>query len=62
VRRSYSKPQSLATEGEALAFHKFLAEMVIVEAEVGAAGQPQDALAHGLGQAAVAGPPPIGVS
>src|SRR5258708_15935534 len=51
-----------ATEREALVFHEFLAEMVIVEADVGAAGQPQEALAHGLGQAAVAGPPPLGVT
>jgi len=53
--------KSLPTEREALAFHKLLAEMVIVEAGIGAACQPQDALAYGSGQAAVARPPAIGV-
>ena len=53
--------QGLATQRDPLALDKLLAQMVIVEAGVGAACQPQDAFEHGIGQTAVAGPPTIGV-
>jgi hypothetical protein len=41
--------KGFATEGETLVFHKFLAKVVIVEARVRAACQPQDALTHSSG-------------
>jgi len=53
--------KGLATEREALALDQFLAEVVIVEAGVGATGQPHHGLAHGIGQATVAGAPTMGV-
>src|SRR5271169_2462340 len=51
-----------ATERKALALDQFFAEMMVVEAGVGAAGQQDDALGQGLGQATVTGPPAVGVS
>ena len=53
--------KGFAIEREALALDKFFAEVVIVEAGVGAACQLHDALAHGVRQAAVAGSPAISV-
>src|SRR5256886_515787 len=54
--------QSFATERKALALDQLLAEMVVVEARIGAARQLHDPLAHGVGQPAVTGPPAVGVS
>jgi hypothetical protein len=59
--RTQQPAKGLATEREALALDKCLAEVVIVEAGVGAACQPHDALPHSIRQAAVAGSPAIGV-
>ena len=53
--------QGLAAEGEALDLAKFFAEVVIVEASVGGAGQADDGLADPQGQAAGAGSSAIGV-
>jgi hypothetical protein len=53
--------QGFATEGKALALDQLFAEMVIVEAGVGAARQLHDPLAHGVGQATGTGPPAVGV-
>ena len=54
--------QCFAAEGKAFALDQFLAEMVVVEAGIGAARQLHDALAHASGQATVAGPAAAGVS
>jgi hypothetical protein len=53
--------QRFATERKALALDQFLAEMVMVEAPLGVARELHNALAHGQGQATVAGPRAIGV-
>ena len=53
--------QGLAAEREALDLTKFFAEMVIVEAGIGSACQSHDPLAHGVGQATVAGSAAAGV-
>ena len=54
--------QGFTAEGKALALDQFLAKMVVVEADISAPGQLHDAPAHGVGQAAVAGPAAVGVS
>src|SRR5229473_1851349 len=53
--------QGFATEGKALALDQLLAEMVIVEAGVGATRELDDPLAYGIGQATRAGPASVGV-
>jgi len=53
--------ESFATEGEALDLTKLFAEVVIVEAGVGGAGQADGGLAHPIRQAAGAGPSAVGV-
>jgi hypothetical protein len=53
--------KGLAPERKALVLDELLAEMVIVEARVSVARQLHDPLAHGIGQATVAGPPAVGV-
>src|SRR5438270_3724815 len=53
--------ESFAAEGEALDLAKFFAEVVIVEAGIGGAGQTNDVLANPGGQAAGAGPSAVGV-
>ena len=53
--------KSFATEGKALALDQLLAEMVVIEAGIFAARQLHQLLAHGVGQATVAGSPAVGV-
>jgi hypothetical protein len=53
--------ESFAAEGEALDLTKFFAEVVIVEAGIGGAGQAKGGLAYPGWQAAGAGPSAIGV-
>ena len=53
--------QGLAAEGEAFDLAKFFAEMVIVEASIGGAGQTEGGLAHPFRQATGAGPSAVGV-
>ena len=53
--------QGFAAEGEAFDLAKFFAEMVIVEAGVGGAGQANDGSAYPGGQTAGAGPSAAGV-
>ena len=53
--------KGFATEGEAFDLAEFLAEVVIIEASVSGARQPQDAAAHPVGQTAGAGAPAAGV-
>lgn len=53
--------QGLAAKREAFDFAKFFAEMVIVEARVGGAGQADHGLARAERQAAGAGPAAVGV-
>src|SRR5450631_77779 len=53
--------QGFAAEREAFLFGELLAEMVIVEPGIGGAGQAQDAVTHGLGQAARTGSSATGV-
>jgi hypothetical protein len=54
--------KSFATERKALALDQLLAEMVIVEAGIGAARQLDDPLAHGVRQTTGAGTAAVGVS
>jgi len=54
--------QGFATERKAFALDQLLAEMVVVEAGVGAARQLDDPLAHSIRQATGAGTPAVGVS
>ncbi len=54
--------QGFPTEGKALALDQLFAEVVVVEAGVGAARELHDALAHDVRQATVAGPAAVGVS
>ena len=58
---SQQTAKGLAAEGEALDLAKFLAEVVIVEASIGGAGQTKGGLAHPLRQAMRAGPSAVGV-
>ena len=53
--------QGFAAEREAFLLDELLAEVMVVEAGIAGAGQLQDAIAHALGQAAVAGPAAAGV-
>src|SRR5260370_8711558 len=53
--------QGLAAQGETLDLAKFLAQVVIVEAGIGRAGQTDDGLPHSGGQAAGTGSSAIGV-
>jgi hypothetical protein len=53
--------EGLAAEGEALDLAKFFAEVMIVEAGIGGAGQTKDGLAHTGRQAAGAGASAVGV-
>ncbi len=53
--------EGFATEGEALALDQLFAEVVVVEAHIGATRQLQDPLADGIGQAPGAGPAAVGV-
>ncbi len=54
--------QGFTAKGKALALDQLLAEMVVVEADVGGARQLHDALTDGFGQATGAGPAAVGVS
>jgi hypothetical protein len=54
--------QRFATERKAFALDQLLAEMVVVEAGVGAARELDDPPAHGIRQATGAGTPAVGVS
>ena len=53
--------QRFTTERKALALDQFLAEMVIVEADIGAARKLDDTLDNDIGQATVTGPAAVGV-
>src|SRR5271170_3771013 len=53
--------QRLATEPESLDLAKLFAELMIVEAGIGCAGQANDGLSHPAGQTAGAGPSAVGV-
>ncbi len=53
--------EGFAAEGEALDLAQFFAEVVIVEAGIGGAGQADRSLAYPVGQATGAGPSPVGV-
>src|SRR5271165_1116459 len=53
--------QGFATEGEALELAKFFPEMMIVEADIGGAGQENDGLPHLERQTTGAGPSAVGV-
>ena len=59
--RSQEATQGLAAEGEALALAQFLAQVMVVEAGIGGAGQTNDGLAHPPGQATGAGTTAVGV-
>ena len=54
--------QGFAAEREAFLLGELLAKVMVIEAGIAGAGQLQDAIAHALRQAAVAGPPAAGVS
>jgi hypothetical protein len=53
--------EGLAAQGEALDLAKFFAEMMVVEASIGGAGQANCGLAYPLRQTAGAGPSAVGV-
>src|ERR1039458_9797221 len=59
--RAQQTAESLATEREAFDLAKFFAEVMVVEAGIGGAGQMQDAVPHELRQAELAGPSAAGV-
>ena len=59
--RAQQTAKGLAPEREAFFLDQFFAEVMVVEAGIGGAGQLQDALPHAIRQAAVAGSPAAGV-
>ena len=59
--RAQQAAKGLAPEREAFLLDQFFAEVMVVEAGIGGAGQMQDAIPHALRQAAMAGSPAAGV-
>ena len=59
--RAQQTAEGLASEREAFLLDQFFAEVMVVEAGIGGAGQMQDAVPHAIRQAAMAGPSAAGV-
>ena len=59
--RAQQTAESLSSQREAFLLDQFFAEVMIVETGIGGAGQMQDAVAHAIGQASMAGSSAAGV-